>query len=113
MLATRRKRSLFDDLFDFPYSGSSLSLPYDKVRVSEDDGSLVYTVEIPGVSKDKVKVSVVPEDRMLFVETPTTKLKRTVYSDFSLEDIYASVENGLLEIRIPRRKKNTVEIEIH
>lgn len=120
-----RRRNMLPDLWYgpelFPNRLSEL-FPRDMLSPRESIGynfridenqDLVFTMPIPGVSKEDVSISAIPEDRMLMIQTPNHTIRRTISTDYSLDDVYASVKNGLLELKIPQRKKDTLEIQVH
>jgi len=77
-----------------------------------DNEELIVTMEIPGVKRKDVNISVTPEDNLLAVETNNRSFRRTVSSDYDLSGVTASLEDGILEVVIPSKEKEVINIQI-
>lgn len=77
-----------------------------------ENEELIVTMEIPGVKRKDVNVSVTPEDNLLTVETNNRSFRRTVSSDYDLSGVTASLEDGILEVVIPAKEKEVIDIKI-
>jgi len=130
----REMNDLFDDFFRFPFArprlnGDSDFAPRVDIKETKDDLALVF--EIPGMSKDDIKVSV--KDGVLSVsgkrETKTEKkdenyIHSEIFSgsfcrSFTLPDyvksdtIKADYKNGMLEIKMDKLEEiKPKEIEV-
>jgi len=105
MIARRPSESLWKNNYYSSYSRYGV--------YNDENGDLVFNLEVPGLGKEDVSISLTPEDGLLEIETPEKTLKRTVSENYSLEDAFATLENGLLEIKFPLRKKNQIQLAIH
>ena len=104
------------------------SLGMLRTDIEEDGDELVYTMDVPGFKKEDIAIDV--EDGLLKVTAEKTsetksddayirrervdrKLSRCfrIFDDVKPEDVKAKMENGVLEIRIPKpadgEEKNT------
>lgn len=118
---------LFDDLWFRPWFGWPLQPATEvvwqpRVDVYEKDGELVMKFELPGV--DKKDVEVVREDDRLIVRAETAKQEEVNEEGYYRrerfqgryervlplpvevkdEEIKAKFENGILEVRAPKRE---------
>ncbi|HHX76205.1 MAG TPA: Hsp20/alpha crystallin family protein [Acholeplasmataceae bacterium] len=118
----RRNRGFFDDFFDdFNLFSPTTSSNLMKTDIKETDKGYHLSVELPGFTKDDVKVSL--EDGYLLIEAHTSKesetedkdtkyirkeryagtMKRSYYvGDLKLDDIEGTFDNGILNIDIPK-----------
>jgi len=129
---SRRFGEFWDDLeqgISFEMGGFS-----PRVDLTEDDKYLFLHAEIPGMTKEEVKISV-NEERMLTIKGEKKKEQKAegknfvrterVYGEFSrsfmlpdnldFEKIGAKIENGVLELSIPKvepPKPKDIEINI-
>lgn len=96
-----------------------------KTNVKEVDEGYQFEMEMPGISKDFIKISL--ENGYLMVETETCesekkerylhrerfvgKATRRFYvgNDYSVEDVKARLENGILYLNLPKETKNKAE----
>lgn len=93
------------------------SLPdiVDKISMTDEEDQVQIQVEIPGYEKDEVNVELV--DNLLKISAQKEKedtggrYRGQFYQsfrlskDFKSEEINASLENGLLTVRLPRSEK--------
>lgn len=125
----RRNRGFFDDFFDdFNLFSPTTSFNLMKTDIKETDKGYHLSVELPGFTKDDVKVSL--EDGYLLIEAHTSKesetedkdtkyirkeryagtMKRSYYvGDLDLDDIEGTFDNGILNIDIPKAAKKEPE----
>jgi HSP20 family protein len=126
---------MFEDVFNDKVSPffSSMITPSFKVDISEDEKALYVSADMPGMSKEDVKVSL--EDDVLCIsaerkqeEEETKKgyhrIERswgsmsrsfTVGENVDAENISASYDNGVLKVTIPKKEaepKKGKEIEV-
>lgn len=103
-----------EELFDDSMSAINEKLATNRSRVSEEANQTAIEVEVPGLTKDQVSVTV--DGRMLTVRAEkrckVKTEKRWAFSQsfmlkdqFDLESIVCSLENGLLTITIPKKAK--------
>ncbi len=126
----RRNQNLFDDMFDdmfrAPVLGSNQLM---KTDIHEKDGKYILDVEVPGVKKEDVKISLYNGNLTVSVEhSETTEEKdakgkilrqeryngscsRTFYVSDAIKDtdIHASFDNGILSIELPTEAKKEEE----
>lgn len=126
MLALRKDPffvDLFDKLFETPsYVGNN----YRKSNILDNENEYKVQLAVPGLTKDDVKITI--KDSMLKISHEKTETDdKTFYftnsfvkeyyipDDGDEEKIKAKVENGILEIDIPKskEKKNEKYIEIY
>lgn len=122
----------FFDLF-FPVNGEN-DRNMMKTDVIEKSDSYLLKVNIPGVKKEDVKVSltdgyltinakyrkeITESDKYLYQERRVGEYTRSFYVDENVksEDISASIEDGVLTLTIkkcePRKEKQSQYIDIH
>ena len=86
------------------------------VDVTTDNNQVKVVVEIPGISKDKIKINVYDSTVEVRSEDPQRKYHRTIElpSDTNIETATSSYNNGILEITFKkqeRTKGKTIKIE--
>jgi HSP20 family molecular chaperone IbpA len=79
-------------------------------RILSEDNAAVAEIEVPGVEPSDVKVKI--EGRSLSVETPRGNAYVTIGQRLSADDATATIKNGLLTIRIPKRDARIVEVKV-
>lgn len=128
----RRVLSDLDDLFSFPvdfFKPMGFSLNSMKTDVIEKDGKMILDIEMPGLNKEDIKVSLKDgyltvsashneekeekDDKGTLVrkERSSGSMSRSFYvgEDVTVEEINGSYENGMLKLEVP--KKEPVEAE--
>jgi len=110
----------FDSFFNLTPVFHSLEEVYktgDQVRFSNDDDGLSVQIDLPGVSKEDLDLSTDTDTREVYI-----KAKRSVKStdgkrdqtynrsfsigrEYDLNKIKFSYVDGVLEVEVPRRKK--------
>lgn len=135
----RKNNSLsrYNDFYDMVDSFFSSPIEKDvfessfKLDVAEDDDKFLVEAEMPGIDKDSIDIDFDRGQLTLTVNSHTentdekknyihkerksTRMTRTMYfGDIDEENIQAKLENGILEIEIPKRKeeKTNKKIEI-
>lgn len=123
MLMPRRNFDLFDEMFEEPFFGKSNKLM--KTDIKESDKEYTIEVDLPGYTKDNIKISV--NDGYLTVNANISKedndtsskyvrkeryygqCSRSFYvgDNIETEDVKASFHNGILKLSVP--KKETVK----
>jgi HSP20 family molecular chaperone IbpA len=97
----------FYDPSALTYSNKTRGLSYE-IKPSED--AVIAEVEVPGCSPSDVKVSC--EGRAIQVETPRGNAYFTVGARIDMDNIEASIQHGLLRLRVPKREAKKVEIKV-
>lgn len=117
---------LFDDVFTVPTFGRE---PLMRTDVHEKDGKYILEMNLPGVKKEDVKISL--HQGNLCVEAVTSSNKEEKDSDGNVirqerfsgncsrtfyvgngvkdADVHASIENGVLKIEVPSAETKKVE----
>ncbi len=117
----RGLNSLFEDVFDTTREASAQFRP--KVSVVEDAKEIRLSMELAGVKKEDVKISLVEgvftikgekrseieksEDAHLYVERRFGSFERsfTLNADVDEDNIHASFIDGVLTVKIPKSAK--------
>lgn len=130
--------SIFQDFFDNDWTMRSIATLSPAINVVEDDKSYKIELATPGLSKDDFKLSIDKNNNLVISmdkkeENKTEEKGKYIHKEFSYtkfqqtmllpdnvksQDISAKVENGILEITVPKIQKseevNTERlIEIH
>jgi HSP20 family molecular chaperone IbpA len=110
----------FQSLFDHTPLFHNLEEIYrtgDQVRFSNDDKGLTVQVDLPGVAKDKLKLSTDSDKREVYIKaTRTVKTQEgqreqtynrsfSVGREYDLNKINFEYVDGQLEVLVPLRKK--------
>ena len=99
--------SMFDDMFISRKEDRSAKV------VSNDDVSDI-TIDLPGYKKDGLKVYI--EEQHLYVtasgERGDKKYKFSLISLVDIPSIDSKFEDGVLNIKVPKKKESTKTIEI-
>ena len=89
----------------------------DQVRFAQREEGLSIQIDIPGCKKEDLDIKVDSEDRVVYIEgkrtvkTNDSEEKQTMNRSFSigreydLKKIKFTYEYGVLEVNVPRRKK--------
>ncbi|WP_077213761.1 Hsp20/alpha crystallin family protein [Bacillus dakarensis] len=113
-----------DEFFQLPFT----SFP---VGVKESEAEHIITAELPGVKKEQIDLQVVDDSITISVkhhemlteedenrqlirsQQSMRKMSRTVYLGQPINDkkVKASYRDGLLEVRIPKRRGKKINIE--
>lgn len=119
----------FDELYNaldeffvdrWPYSGN-LDKTSFKVDVKEDDGGYKVLADLPGVSKDEIKIDIHDQrltisvkreestqqekENYIHKERRYCSMQRTLYlEDASSENVKARLDSGVLEITVPKEQ---------
>lgn len=122
MLDLIRTTSLLDDFFKPTYKS------HMNTNITETDEEYKLLIEVPGFKKDEIKISL--DEGKLVVEASRKKEEekkeknylhkeiyegtlRRVYNmgNVSIEKMKAKLDNGILEIIIPKEEKKYLEIK--
>lgn len=105
MYSNRNFNRLFDDIlmdvFQYPYSVKALHLPTIK------NGVATVSYDVPGIPKDKIKVSW--KDDVLYIEgkTDVRSIKQSVsMPDIDTETLKAECVDGILTVTADVKKHN-------
>ena len=89
----------------------------DQVRFSSDENALGVQIDLPGVTKDNLDLSTDTDQREVYIKAKrkiiahdgqkeqTYNRSFSVGREFDLNKINFSYVNGVLEVEVPRRKK--------
>ena len=89
----------------------------DQVRFSQDENSLGVQIDLPGVGRDDLDLSTDTDQREVYIKAKrkvkaydgekeqTYNRSFSVGREFDLNKIDFSYVNGVLEVDVPRRKK--------
>lgn len=112
----------FDPFFNFFEDGGFYrngSQTSENYSIHDDEGVTVINVAIPGVKRDDIKLNVEGNFIKLDIEQHTSRLTSRYARSYSWEvtnghsdDISAKLENGILEIRVPKFRKEVKVIEV-
>ena len=103
-----------DKVFDEAYMRADNRI---NSNVSTTDDSYRVLISVPGLSKDDVKISLkestltisYEKDRDEFTFTNSFKKSYNVPDDVDEKNINGKVENGVIEIILPKSKKKSIE----
>lgn len=124
MLMPRRNDfDLWDDFFNDPFFSSRKEMKLMKTDIREKDDKYLLDIDLPGYSKEDIKISV--ENGYLTVSAKKEEskeetekgsyIKKERYSgecqrsfyigdDIEAEDVKASFKNGILTLDIPKKE---------
>lgn len=109
---------------------SNRSLFYPDMDIAENEHEWLVFAELPGVKKEDISISIndsilklsATKERITHEKESKQRVKEIRYgkferniklaSDLDVSEIDAKLENGILNIRIPKNKKKSKEIEI-
>lgn len=117
------RSNFFDELFEPMFNGGDFSVMH--TNISEDNTAYLFEVELPGYSKDEVKLSL--KNGYLKVEATKNSeetneneserkyIRREIYKSAKSRSFYvgrvdqslikAQFNNGILEISVPKAEK--------
>lgn len=124
---------MVDSFFNSPMDANVFESSF-KLDVAEDDDKFLVEAEMPGIDKDSIDINFDRGELTLAVNSKTekdesdkqknyihkerksTRMTRSMYfGDIDQDNIKAKLENGILEIEIPKAKedktKKKIEIE--
>lgn len=125
--ANRRRRGLFDTIFDDIFTDERVSLRTDLV---ENENDYLFKIDLPGVNKEDIKINVKNSYLTVEVEKKEEKdinesnylrkerfygvARRSYYvGNINTNDLNASYKDGVLEIVVPKEvKEETKYLEI-
>jgi HSP20 family protein len=92
--------------------------PLVDMAYNEKDGTVTITAEMPGVSKDDIKVNVSETNVSIHAEKGTKKYHAEIPLEYKLDDktTKATYANGILELRMkakepPKQKGTEIKVE--
>lgn len=124
--------NMLDDFFSDNWSPRrSLARDTFKINVQQNDAEYLIEAELPGVSKDEIDIDLadgrlsisvkkeenINEEKKNYIhrESRYSAMSRSIYlADAETKGIKAKLDNGVLNISVPRQEKNvrTEKIEI-
>jgi HSP20 family protein len=117
------KDPFFSDMIDLFYEAPNfIERSFKRTNILSNDADYRVQIAVPGISKDEIKITV--KDSILNISyenekeeedsyfTSSFKKAYTLPSDVDEKNIKGKVENGILEIIIPRTKKKPNERNI-
>ncbi|MDF2654274.1 MAG: heat shock protein Hsp20 [Bacillota bacterium] len=124
--------NMLDDFFSDNWSPRrSLARDTFKINVQQNDAEYLIEAELPGVSKDEIDIDLadgrlsisvkkeenINEEKKNYIhrESRYSSMSRSIYlADAETKGIKAKLDNGVLNISVPRQEKNvrTEKIEI-
>ena len=126
----RRNANLFDDMFDDMFRAPVMSNnTLMKTDIHEKDGKYILDIEVPGVKKEDVKISLYNGNLTVAVEHNESNeekdakgnlvrsernfgsCSRSFYvgDNIKAEDVKAKFENGMLQVTVPSAKQKQIE----
>lgn len=135
LIKVRRNPSVFntvDSIFDnFLTSFSEPNNRSPKYNIIENKDNFIVLYEVPGLKKEEVKVEINSENLYVSAKNDSSHEKDTYYNDFNRfsfsnkfclpdniksNEIESKLENGILEILIPKKvsvseKMKTIKIK--
>ena len=79
-------------------------------EIKSEEDAVIAEVEVPGCGPEDVKVNC--EGRAIQVETPRGNTYFTVGARIDMDHIEASIQHGLLTLRVPKREARKVEVKV-
>ncbi len=104
---TMLTESILDKLFN-PVFNTTFESAYSR----DDDGNIKLEIEVPGFNKDNLNVEV--SEGILTVEGRAGQ--RQIYKQFSIgniEDVQASVQDGILTLKLIEQEKQVKRIALN
>lgn len=96
------------------FKSNNLIFKYESI---ENSDSFLIKVEVPGYSKEDLKISLI--DNKLYIKSINDKkieyslnIKESIFSKLDLSNIKSSTENGILTISFSYKETSKTEIEI-
>lgn len=125
MLVPRRNDfDLWEDFFNDPFFSNKREAKLMKTDIRENDNSYLLDIDLPGYSKEDIKISVEDGYLTISAKKEETKeesekgsyIKKERYSgecsrsfyvgeDVEAEDVKASFKNGILTLDIPKKEE--------
>jgi len=99
--------TLFEPGFGHPIQRRPRGLSYE-IKPNED--AVVAEVEVPGCGPKDVTVSI--EGRAVHVETPRGNAYFTIGARVDQDRVEASIQHGLLTLKVPKREARRVEVQV-
>lgn len=119
MLVTYKSpfKEIFDTLFDDVHTKSSKygESYHHFIKITSDDDGYKVKIAVPGLSKEDITLSTKDDEITISYDGNETEFvkpfKRTynIPVDVDEKNIKGRVENGLLEINLPKTKKKITE----
>jgi HSP20 family protein len=117
------KDPFFSDMIDLFYETPNfIERSFKRTNIVTNDADYRVQIAVPGISKDEIKISI--KDSILNISyenekeeensyfTSSFKKAYTLPDDADEKNIKGKIENGILEIIIPRTKKKSNERSI-
>lgn len=106
----------FFDVFDKFIETSNVGASVPKVNISNNENDYKILMSVPGLTKEDIKITT--KDNLLTISFETQEKTLFVSSfkksyvlpdDVKEKDIVGKVENGILELILPKDKKKSLE----
>jgi len=111
MLPTKRDSGLFDKFFDNDFFTPTFNTMFASEVGTDDDGNTILEIEVPGFNKDNLNVEVA--DSILTIQGQTNKKKLFKrYSLGNVDEVKASIKDGILTLTLIEEKKESVKVTI-
>jgi len=106
---------VFDKVFETSYVGASVP----QVNISKTENDYKVLMSVPGLTKEDIKITT--KDNVLTISFETQekngktqfvssfRKSYTLPDDVKEKDIIGKVENGILELTLPKDKKKSLE----
>lgn len=98
--------NLVEEYFNRSCSEASKEIEYSPVYdIKKDDSGINVTIELPGVKKESVDISIDSDTVIVKAERNGKKSKQQFITDKTLDKdaITASMEDGILTLRLPNK----------
>ena len=79
-------------------------------EIKPDTDAVIAEIEVPGCGPKDVNVNC--EGRAIQVETPRGNAYFTIGARIDMDNIEASIQHGLLTLRVPKREAKKVEVKV-
>lgn len=101
-------------IIDHPYKDISKQ----DIKLKETDANIEVLISVPGLNKEQIDVEIDGNNIVVSSEQKTEFSRSTFYKSITLpsnvntNDVKASCKDGILLIKVPKIKKETVKVKI-
>ena len=103
----RAWEAFFDADLPGSFQRKTRGLSYE---IKPDTDAVIAEIEVPGCGPEDVNVNC--EGRAIQVETPRGNAYFTIGARIDMDNIEASIQHGLLTLRVPKREAKKVEVKV-